>query len=692
VTVFGVGGVGKTRLALQAACEVLGVYPDGVWFCGLAAARSREEVLAAVASALRYVPPQGTTVSDGLARFLEHKVLLMVLDNCEHLVHSVAAFVTDTLSAASGVRVLATSREGLRVPAERLYALGSLRLPDRDDPEAVLESEAGRLFVVRAQAASGVFTVNSENATGIRALCARLDGIPLALELAAARTIAMSPDEIVHRLDRQFRLLTGGARTTQERHQTLRAAIDWSYNLLADRECRLFQRCGVFVGGFDLAAATAIGAGLGLDELDVLDGLESLVKKSLVERSEQGLGTRYRMLEMIRQYATEELEQSGDGTAARDVHAKHYTGLAVTQFERALGPDAWDALRDLARDVANLAAAGRWLLDGRRVPELLRLYVDLPFIDPTSLPVPVIEVLGRLAAEALNDESAPSLPGFGEACYMAGMHHFVDGDTAEYRRLAGLKAADGEHESARHLLLQATVALFDGSADASITLSARAVDIAQRAARREELIFALGTLAVPEGIACSDSADTHASEAVSLARATGSKITLVFPLAALTTAIDRTNPEGALSAAEECVAIDRSDRRTFSTICRVLLGSLRLDAGNVVAGLRDIREAVQRLVHDGDRYALAAQVGFLAEKIIDFSPAVALQVAAIAASGTIATVQTVKFNPVVARLVEQHPNEFDQAQVTAAAMSYTDATTYVLNAIDQLIADLSSPK
>jgi hypothetical protein len=228
--------------------------------------------------------------------------------------------------------------------------------------------------------------------------------------------------------------------------------------------------------------------------------------------------------------------------------------------------------------------------------------------------------------------------------------------------------------------------------DTSIARSARAVDLARRAARPEELIFALGTLAVCEGIAGSDSAEAHVAESVSLARATGSTITLVFPLAALTSALYRTNPERALSAAEECIAIDRSDRRTFSTLCRGFLGSIRLDAGAVVAGLGDLRDAVQRLADDGDRYALAAQVGTLAGKVIDFSPAVALQIAAIAASGTIATKQTVKFNPVLARLVEQHPNEFDQAQVTAAAMSYTDATTYVLNAIDQLIADLNSPK
>jgi predicted ATPase/class 3 adenylate cyclase len=690
VTVIGVGGVGKTRLAVQAACELMPVYPDGVWFSGLAAARSRDGVLEAVASALRYVPPQGTSVSDGLARFLEHKTLLLVLDNCEHLVQSVAAFVTDILSTASGVAVLATSREGLRVAGERVYTLGSLRLPDDDDPEAILASEAGRLFFLRAQAAGGGFTVNSENATAIRALCSRLDGIPLALELAAARTIAMSPDEIVQRLDRQFRLLAAGTRTGPERHQTLRAAIDWSYDLLTEPVRRLLQRCGVFVGGFDLAAATALGASLGLDELDVLDGLESLVQKSLVERSEQGLGTRYRLLEMIRQYVIEELEQSGDGTIARDLHAEHYTGLAVMQFERALGPVAWDALKDLERDIPNVGAAGRWLLDSRQTSELLQLYADLPFIDPTSLPVAVIEVLGRLAAEALNDGSAPSLPGFGQACYMAGMHHWVDGDTVEYLRFADFNAAEGEEPSPRHLLLRATVALFDGSVDTAIKLSARAVDIARRAPRPEELIFALGTLGVAEGIAASESVEATVSEAVSLARATGSMITLVFPLAALNSAMFNTKRERALAAAEECIAVDRSDRRTFSTLCRGFLARGRLDAGDVVAGLRELRAVVERLARDGDRYALAAQIGYLGDTVAHFSPAVALQIGAIAASGAIATVQTVRFNPVLARLAEEHPDLVENARVTAAAMSYTDATTYVLAAIDQLIADRSS--
>ena len=234
-----------------------------MWLCELAPVSEQGSIPDAVAAAVGYAPPQGVSVADGLPRFLERKELLLVLDNCEHLVDAAAAFVSSTTAAATRVSVLATSREALGVRGEQIFPLASLGLPVSADAVSVLASEAGALFVARAGEAGSAPDLDGPTATAVYDLCVRLDGIPLAIELAAARTAMMTPAEIVARLDRQFQLLTGGRRTRLERHQTLRAAIDWSYDLLDDDERGLLNRLSVCVGGFDLDAASAIAAGAG---------------------------------------------------------------------------------------------------------------------------------------------------------------------------------------------------------------------------------------------------------------------------------------------------------------------------------------------------------------------------------------------------------------------------------------------
>ena len=329
VTLTGVGGVGKTRLALHVAAAVLPRFPDGAWVSELGPVRDAAAIPEVVATAIGAPPPQGRSVVAGLLDYLQEKQLLLVLDNCEHVIAAVADIVREIAQRCPRVAILATSREGLGVAGERLVVVGSLRVAAEGAVlEAALNSDAVRLFEQRAAAVRADFTVDEANVGAVLEICRRLDGIPLAIELAAARIRALAPAEIAQRLGERFRLLTGGSRTAVERHQTLRAAVDWSYDLLDERERTVLRRLAAFAGGFDLEAAEAVTAGDGVDPIDVVDRLEELVEKSLTVASGGGPITRYRLLETIRQYAQERLEEAGESDVIRGRHARYFLTLA----------------------------------------------------------------------------------------------------------------------------------------------------------------------------------------------------------------------------------------------------------------------------------------------------------------------------------------------------------------------------
>ncbi|MCJ7437947.1 MAG: adenylate/guanylate cyclase domain-containing protein, partial [Acidimicrobiia bacterium] len=302
VTVTGVGGVGKTRLALQVAAEVVPHYPDGAWLCELATADGPAALMQVIAASLGVPLRSGMDPADSVLEFLKAKQLLVVLDNCEHLIDSAGAFAERVVQTCPDVRMLATSREGLAIEGELVVPLRSLALPDEDaDPDGVTSSAAVRLFVERAGAAQSGFELRSVDLSAVAEVCRRLDGIPLAIELAAARVVAMTPTEIAGLLDERFRLLTGGRRTAVERHQTLRATVDWSYSLLDATEQAVFDRLGVFSGDFDSAAAQTVVTGSGIETWGVLDALGSLVAKSMITIDDSAEGVaRYSMLETLR--------------------------------------------------------------------------------------------------------------------------------------------------------------------------------------------------------------------------------------------------------------------------------------------------------------------------------------------------------------------------------------------------------
>ena len=329
VTLTGVGGVGKTRLALHVAAAVLPRFRDGAWLCELGPVRDADAVPEVVAASVGAPPPQGRSILAALLDYLQAKQTLVVLDNCEHVIGVVADLAGEIAQRCPRVSMLATSREGLGVAGERLVVVASLPVPRPGSSVTVaLQSEAVRLFAERASAVRAGFEVDPGNVDAVVEICRRLDGIPLAIELAAARARALTPAEIAQRLGERFRLLTGGSRTAVERHQTLRAAVDWSYDLLRGQERAVLRRLAVFAGGFNLEAAEAVTSNGDVGTIDVLDLLEGLVEKSLAVAKEVGDTTRYRLLETIRQYAAERLDEAGEADEVRRRHAVYFRDLA----------------------------------------------------------------------------------------------------------------------------------------------------------------------------------------------------------------------------------------------------------------------------------------------------------------------------------------------------------------------------
>jgi non-specific serine/threonine protein kinase len=384
VTLSGAGGVGKTRLALQIGASQTVTCPDGVWFVELGPLGDAALIPQAVASAVGVREEAGRGLTATLADFFRPRKLLLILDNCEHLVAACAAFADKLLRACSGLTILATSREPLGVGGETVRRVPSLSVPEAGqvggDTAAIMEHEATRLFVERASAVRDDFGVTDQVAPAIAQICARLDGIPLAIELAAARVTVLAPEQIAARLDDRFRLLTGGGRTVLPRQQTLRATVDWSHDLLAVPERTLLRRLAVFAGGWTLDAAEAICAGGGINAAEVLDHQARLVDKSLVLVEASGAEARYRLLETIRAYGLEQLAAGGETVGTRRRHAGYFLALAEQAelaFESA-GQGKW--LTKLEQEHDNLRAALTWGLTESAATELgLRLAGTLSY-------------------------------------------------------------------------------------------------------------------------------------------------------------------------------------------------------------------------------------------------------------------------------------------------------------------------
>ncbi len=386
VTLTGTGGTGKTRLALQVGAEVLEQYRDGCWLVELAAIADPTLITQAVATVLHLREEAGHPLLQTVENHLRDRQLLLILDNCEHIVSGCAHVCGTLLKSCPHLTILATSREPLGVGGERTWRTPSLLTPDpdtllheqNDQTGVMMRYDAPRLFVERAMTHRQDFVLRDGDAFLVSHLCRQLDGIPLAIELAAARVRSLSVAEICARLDNRFRLLTGGSRAALPRHQTLRALIDWSYDLLNTQEKLLLHRLSVFAGGWTLAAAEQVITGESIEDWEVVDLLTSLVDKSLVVYEEREGGPRYRLLETVRQYAQDRLVESGESDTVRERHRNHFLALAESAETKLKGVEQTQWLQLLEEEHDNLRAALDWSLSEPVPTQGLRLCAALP--------------------------------------------------------------------------------------------------------------------------------------------------------------------------------------------------------------------------------------------------------------------------------------------------------------------------
>jgi predicted ATPase/DNA-binding SARP family transcriptional activator len=363
ITLTGAGGSGKTRLALEVASQTAQSYPDGASWVDLVRASDPTQVSAAVATALGIREEPNRTPAESVIAFLQPRDALLILDNCEHVVDAAAALAEDLLRHCPCLRLIATSREALGIAGEVAWHVPALALPDgsTNQLDIVAEAEAVRLFIERARDAAPGFALTNANAPAVQRICRRLDGIPLALELAAARLRVLAPEQIATRLEEDFRLLASSSRTAIPRHRTLRATIDWSYALLTDHERFLLQRLSVFVRSFSLEAAEAVCAARSIGRDDILDLLSALVDKSLVLMDVSEGEARYHLLETVRQYAADRLAESAYDDDVREHHAKYFVHLAETAAPHLFGGATDAQWIDLIRsEMPNFRAAADW--------------------------------------------------------------------------------------------------------------------------------------------------------------------------------------------------------------------------------------------------------------------------------------------------------------------------------------------
>jgi predicted ATPase/class 3 adenylate cyclase len=583
VTITGVGGVGKTRLSLQVAADVLPRYRDGAWLVELAPVRDPDGVIDAVAAVFGH-NRTGPSLVESLVEMLLHKKVLLVLDNCEHVLGATAELVSTIERVCPGVAVLATSREGMAIDGEQLIALPPLDIgKPGEETGNLLQTDAVSLFVERARRVKADFELTQDNADAVVEICRRLDGVPLAIELGAARTIALSPAELLHRLDRRFQLLAGGRRGAVERHATLRAAIDWSYELLDPAEQRLLARASVFSGGATFAAIEAICCGGPVDRDVVLDLVTRLVSRSLVVAEDRRDATRYRLLETIRQYGEERLTECHETEAMRTCHADYYADLSALSAENSHGPEQLKWVRKINVERENIRAALMYAIDIGNAALAVKLVASHPHRQAMS-GYPMGDVLLTPAFRVLDLPGAENEPEYARVLVVAAHQSVYSGDYDTGHELCQQAAEveaklhdplPGPRIEMDQWILRAAALLWSGDYTEGATSYARAAEIADSEGYPgiAAMLLSYSVNSMLLGGSKENEEIERAEEAVGLARRSRMPAAMVSGLNSLALAIAEREPARARALLRESVDLSTASGDEMSigflTACMV---------------------------------------------------------------------------------------------------------------------------
>ena len=681
VTLTGVGGVGKTRLALEVAARLADEFPDGVWFFELAAVADPAAVPDAVAAVLGIIQQPGKSVANSVAAALEGRVRLLVFDNCEHVLDAAAEMIEAILTRSATVKILATSREGVRVADEQLWPVPSL------DVLAGVDSPAATLFLQRAAAVAPGISLTGAEAGAVVEICGRLDGIPLAIELAASRMQSMTVTELRDRLDDRFRLLVGSRRGL-ERHQTLRQAVAWSYDLLDDAEKSLLTRCSVFAGGFDLESACAIAGSDDLDEYAILDLLDALVRKSLLVADRSSGRIRFPMLETIRQFAEEQLMDGGAATEVRAAHARHFAQRIIDI------QDVWDSPRQreayiwFTTELANLRTAFRWAADHHDLDVattvatyagFLGLWVDQ--YEPIAWAEELIE-----PARAVDHPRLAFVYVTASLCWMAGrieasVRHSEAGQTVMHSGLDELPyGIEG---------WLGTACQFIGQPERSVEWFR-----AQLARGRDTHGFTRAALVQTLNIAGSpDDAMAAAKGLIDAAEATRNPVALVFALLAYGFAFRDADPDRAREVLHRGLAIAQaSGNRDTETHLAASLARLEANSGDPLAALESSAVAIRNYHDAGNTANLRAALAALAACLDRLGHHEAAATIAGSAFDPLTSVWVPELSTTVAHLRDVLGDEtYESLAREGETMTTAAMVTYAYDQIDQARTELETP-
>ena len=682
VTLTGVGGVGKTRLATEVAALLGDEFPDGVWFFELAAVTDPAAVPDAVAAVLGITQQPGQTVSESMAAALEGRVRLLVIDNCEHVLDAAADLIEAILAHSATVRILATSREGLGVPDEQVWPVRSL------DAAPGIDSAALSLFVERAQGIAPSFSmVDGDEAAAVTEICQRLDGIPLAIELAASRMASMTAGEMRDRLDHRFRLLIGSRRGL-ERHHTLRHAMAWSYDLLDDTEKTVLERCSVFAGGFDLQSACAVAGSDDLDEYAILDLLDALVRKSLLVADRSAGRTRFSMLETIRQFAEEQLVAGGEASEIRAAHSRYFAGreadiLALWDSPRQRAAYDWFTL-----ELANLRTAFRWAADqgDLDVAATLASYAGwLGFQVENYEPIAWVEELIE-PARAVDHPRLAALYVLASTCWHLGRIEAAVG----YSDTGQLVIGSGRDEE-----VPFGIEFLLGASYAAIGQPERYVEWcrAQLARGRDTHTPTRAALVIALSLGgCGAEAMAAANGLIDAAEATHNPSTLSLALYVHGLAFRDADPAGALEALRRGLVIARdSGNRYAETLLAGIVSGLEAEHGRPLDALGYVTLAIRNFHDSGDTTGVRSAFAILTalfDRLGRHEP-----VATIAgfAVSPLTSKSVSEFNTAIAHLRDVLGDQtYESLARKGETMTTAAMVTYAYDQIDQARAELNA--